>query len=226
EPLPYHRRVPIADDVTLADVTGSTVEFALEGPAAASVLASLGAPLPAGPFSFDDWNGTAIVLASSSGAPGYRLIAPVEEKAPLIASLTAAGAMPATLAEFETVRLENGTPRYGVDFTESHIAQESGLAAALNFSKGCYLGQEIVERVRSRGHVNRMLTAFAIDTRTPPPPGARIFAGDAEVGELTSAAFSPRQGVVRALAYVRTAAFASATPMTVEGAPAKPIQKS
>ncbi len=222
-------RYIIADDVVLADITSSTCEFALEGPQSASILSSLGAPLPTDPFSFTDWKGTDIVLASSTGVSGYRLIAPIEQFESITSSLTAAGAVPATSSDQEIVRIEHGTPRYGVDITESHIPQETRLMHALNFNKGCYLGQEIVERVRSRGHVNRLLTPLAIDAPAPPAPGTKIIAQDTEgngkeVGEITSAALSPRHGDVRALAYVRAQAIASAAPVTVDGAPAKPVQ--
>jgi aminomethyltransferase len=218
-------RYIIADDVTLADVTSSTFELGLEGPQSASILASLGAPLPDSPFSFTTWNGASIVVASTTGSPGFRLIAPGDQRLALRASLLSAGAIDASPRDREIVALEHGEPRYGVDITETHIAQETSLTHALNFNKGCYLGQEIVERVRSRGHVNRLLTALAIDSQTAPAPGAKLTAAGAEVGEITSAAFSPRQGVVRALAYIRAAALASAAPMDVEGAPAKPIQQ-
>ncbi len=220
----------IADDVTLSDITSSTVELALEGPESATILASLGALLPADPFSFNLWNGIDIVLASSTGAFGYRLIAPIGQLKSLTATLTAAGAVPASSTDQETVRIEHGMPRYGVDITESYIPQETRQMHALNFNKGCYLGQEIVERVRSRGHVNRLLTPIIIDAPSPAAPGTKIVAHDRdgnakEVGEITSAALSPRQGGVRALAYVRAEALASAAPMTVGGAPAKPVQQ-
>jgi len=215
----------IADDVTLADVSESTSELAVEGPNAAAILAELGAVLPTEPFGFTDWDGISVVLASATGVPGYRLIVPAEAKGSLMDSLTAAGAVAAAVEEMETVRLEHGTPRYGVDFTESHIAQETGLAHALNFNKGCYLGQEIVERVRSRGHINKVLTPLEVESGSAPAPGAKVAVDGTEAGEITSAAQSPRSGYVRALAYIRTAALASAGSVTVDGAPAKLVQK-
>lgn len=215
----------IADDVTLADVSESTSELAVEGPNAAAILAELGAVLPTQPFGFTDWDGISVVLASATGVPGYRLIVPAEAKGSLMDSLAAAGAVAAAVEEMETVRLEHGTPRYGVDFTESQIAQETGLAHALNFNKGCYLGQEIVERVRSRGHINKVLTQLEVEAGSAPAPGAKVAVDGTEAGEITSAARSPRSGCVRALAYIRTAALASAGSVTVDGAPAKPVQK-
>jgi aminomethyltransferase len=215
----------IADDVTLADVSESTSELAVEGPNAAAILAELGAVLPTEPFGFTDWDGISVVLASATGVPGYRLVVPAEAKGSLMDSLTAAGAVAAAVEEMEIVRLEHGTPRYGVDFTESHIAQETGLAHALNFNKGCYLGQEIVERVRSRGHINKVLTPLEVESGSAPAPGAKVAVDGTEAGEITSAAQSPRSGYVRALAYIRTAALASAGSVTVDGAPAKLVQK-
>lgn len=215
----------IADDVTLADVSESTSELAVEGPNAAAILAELGADLPTEPFGFTDWDGISVVLASATGAPGYRLVVPAEAKGSLMDSLAAAGAVAAAVEEMETVRLEHGTPRYGVDFTESHIAQETGLAHALNFNKGCYLGQEIVERVRSRGHINKVLTPLEVESGSAPAPGAKVAVDGTEAGEITSAVQSPRSGCVRALAYIRTAALASAGSVTVDGAPAKLVQK-
>ncbi|OHB56080.1 MAG: hypothetical protein A2Y07_03190 [Planctomycetes bacterium GWF2_50_10] len=223
-------RYIIADDVTPSDITDSTCELALEGPQSASILASLGAPLPTDAYAFTHWNGIDIILASATGAPGYRLIAPIEQLDSLPASLTAAGAVRASSEEQDVVRIEHGTPRYGADITESRIPQETGLMHALSFSKGCYLGQEIVERVRSRGHVTRLLTHLAIDAPTPPAPGAQVTAQDKdgngkEAGQITSAALSPRHGGVRALGYIRAEALALAAALSVEGAPVKPVQQ-
>ena len=218
-------RYIIADDVTLTDVTESTFEIAVEGPTAEAILASLGATVPTDAFAFTNWNGIDIVRASSTGAAGFRLFGPMEQKDALIASLAAAGAVRAAPADLESVRIEHGTPRYGVDITDNYIPQETRQMHALNFSKGCYLGQEIVERVRSRGHVNRVLTALAIDTGTAPVPGAKVTAAEKEVGEITSATVSPRYGGVRALAYIRAEALASGAPMAVGGAQSKPVEQ-
>jgi len=102
------------------------------------------------------------------------------------------------------VRLENGRPRYGEDITEANLAQETGQMRALHFNKGCYLGQEIVERVRSRGHVNRTLKALRIEGTDVPAGGTKVMSADKEAGEITSAAYSPGEGCVRALACLRT----------------------
>ena len=102
------------------------------------------------------------------------------------------------------VRLEQGKARYGEDISERFLAQEANQPQALHFSKGCYLGQEIVERVRSRGQIHRVLMPLVLETREPPEPGAKLQIGDASVAEITSAAYSPALDKVVALAYVRT----------------------
>lgn len=133
---------------------------------------------------------------SVTGLPGKRFVV----------AKGAAPAAEATEEEARIVRLEMGRPRYGEDITESHIAHETGQLRAIHFSKGCYLGQEIVERVRSRGHVNRQLRHFRIEAQEAPPAGTKIIASGKEAGELTSACLSPAWGAVAALGYLRTGA--------------------
>jgi aminomethyltransferase len=195
-------RFIIADDVALEDVTETSCEFALEGPQAAWTLAALGAPLPEAEHNWMPWDDVTVLRGTSTGQPGFRLIAPVEKRAEMQA-LLASMAPEAADVDVLAVRLENGRPRYGDDITERYIAHETGQMQALHFQKGCYLGQEIVERVRSRGLVNRQLTPLSISGTTIPASGDKIFDGEKAVGEVTSAAWSPSGNSVRALAYLR-----------------------
>jgi folate-binding protein YgfZ len=96
------------------------------------------------------------------------------------------------------VRIEHGKPRFGEDISDRFLAQEANQPHALHFSKGCYLGQEIVERVRSRGQIHRVLKPLILDTKEPPAPGTKL-----DTSEITSAAYSPALDKVVALAYVR-----------------------
>ena len=82
--------------------------------------------------------------------------------------------IPATAEDARIVRIENGRPRYGEEITERYLVQETGQMHAVHFSKGCYLGQEIVERVRSRAQIHRVLRAFEIDTAGPSRGGHEI----------------------------------------------------
>jgi aminomethyltransferase len=207
----------IADDVTLEDQTERYAALALEGPQAGRVLGT-----DVAPHTWVERDGILIAGLSATGAPGARLFVPVDRVQALEEQLVQQGATRATPADGEIVRLENGKARCGVDFGEKNIPHETQLLHAIHFSKGCYLGQEIVERVRARGHVNRLLTPLRIDASQPPAAGATIHAGDQEAGEITSAAFSPALGAVCALGYVRAEALAMSRGLTVGGAAARP----
>jgi aminomethyltransferase len=187
----------IADDVTLENVSGSTI--ALEGPKAAEVLHAVGAPTPEVEYSSAEWGTRLVVRLNTTGSPGFFVFAPEAEKAELIAQLEAAGAVAGDAEAFNVVRLEHGKARYGEDLSERFLAQEANQPHALHFSKGCYLGQEIVERVRSRGQIHRVLKPLVLDTKEPPAPGTKL-----ETTEITSAAYSPALDKVVALGYVRT----------------------
>jgi len=194
----------IADDVAIEDVTAGTATIAVEGPKAAEVLRSAGAPVPDAEYATAEWGAKVVAKLNSTGSQGFFIFAPVEEKARLIAELEAAGAVAADAEASRVVRLEHGKARYGEDLSERFLAQEANQPHALHFSKGCYLGQEIVERVRSRGQVHRVLLPVWLETKEPTSPGAKLQAGDATAAEITSAAYSPALDKVVALAYVRT----------------------
>ena len=100
--------------------------------------------------------------------------------------------------------MPRGIPRYGIDIRERDLPQETEQERALNFSKGCYVGQEIVERIRSRGQVRRKFTGFEVNGPLP-SPGSKVLVDGKEVGEITSAASLPLSGGERrvALGYIR-----------------------
>jgi folate-binding protein YgfZ len=214
QPLYEHLdRFIIADDVTLEDATDGTATIAVEGPQAARVMEGVvqraGAPIPEGEYSSADWGDALIARLSSTGSPGFFIFSPASEKQALIARLEDAGAEPADAEASRVVRLEHGKPRYSEDISDRFLAQEANQPHALHFSKGCYLGQEIVERVRSRGQIHRVLVPLILETAEPPAPGAKLQIAKsqseaASAAEITSAAYSPALGKVVALAYVRT----------------------
>ncbi len=190
----------IADDVTLEDITEATATIAVEGPEAADVMQRMGAPVPEADYASAEWDQGLVACINSTGSAGFFFFAPVDEKTALIERLEAAGAEFADAEGARIVRLEHGKPRYGEDITERFLAQEANQPQALHFSKGCYLGQEIVERVRSRGQIHRVLKPLLLNTQEPPAPGTKLEDGS----EITSAVYSPALGKVVALAYVRT----------------------
>ena len=194
-------RYIIADDVTLEDATGEMATIAIEGPQSAAVLERLGAPVPETDYATRSWNETIVARVSSTGAGGYFIFLPPAKKLDLITALNIPEAAP---EDARTVRIEHGKPRYGEEISERYLVQETAQLNAVSFSKGCYLGQEIVERVRSRAQIHRVLRRLTIDGPEPPPAGTKLKSADADFAEIASAVYSPALGKVAALAYVRT----------------------
>ena len=218
EPIYQHLdRYIIADDVTLANLTERMSAIALEGPQSAAVLERMGIDAPASGH-WTAWRTFAVAAVSATGQRGFRFFVPRSERESVIEWINGAGAVKTGHAEWNTVRLENGVARFGEDFTEREIPHETRLIdRAISFSKGCYLGQEIVERVRSRGQVNRQLMHLAIPGQTAPAAHTKLSLEGREVGEVTSAAYSPEAGLVFALGYVRAQTIASGVQYSFEG---------
>jgi aminomethyltransferase len=194
----------IADDVVLEDAREDLCAIGLEGPQADEIRLE----------------GVTIAPYSTTGK-GFRIYAPRPEKENLIAQLESQGVEAASAAYQKVVRLENFRPRFGDDFTEKNLVHETQLLHAIHFSKGCYLGQEIVERVRSRGQVHRMLVPLYINSQEPPEPGSPVKAGDAAAGETMSAAFSPALGKSVAFAFLRSEHATPGTALKVNDADAE-----
>jgi folate-binding protein YgfZ len=204
----------IADDVALEDATPRIATLALEGPQAIAIAARIGAPVPEKPWAHVAWNNVTIANVSSTGAPALRFFVPVDEKQALIDKFALPEASPQAA---RVVRLENFQPRFGEDILSTTLSQETQQSHAVNFNKGCYIGQEIVERVRSRGLVHRLLAGLEIDSTEPPEPDTHLFQGDQDAGKITSAAFSPALGKVIGMAYLRRELAEPGTALTVNG---------
>jgi len=218
EPLLGHLdKFIIADDVALDDESPQRASIALEGPNTSSILAGLGVDAPPRPDHFIPWRGGTIARFSATGATGVRFQVPAGDRQPTIDWLLGLGAYEATPEEVRIVRLENARPRYGEDIDDRSLVQETQLMHAVSFTKGCYLGQEIVERVRSRGHVNRLLVQLALATETPPAPRTPLTYQGKEAGHITSAVFSPALGNVVALGYVSAAVVAAKPALDASG---------
>lgn len=207
----------IADDVTLEDVTPQTATLSLEGPRSTDVLKAIGAPSPEADYASAEWGTRLVAHMNTTGGAGFFIIAPSEDKDELIREMESSGAVAGDAEAFRVVRLEQGRARYGEDLSERYLAQEANQSHALHFQKGCYLGQEIVERVRSRGQVHRVLVPIRLETKTPPEVGTKLQAGEANVAEITSAAYSPALDQVVALAYVRVEHALPETQLAVAG---------
>jgi folate-binding protein YgfZ len=149
------------------------------------------------------------------GLPGYEIIGPTSAAREYCNRLIAAGARPAGSHTGEILRVEAGTPVYGIDLDETNLPQEIGRTErAVSFTKGCYIGQETVARIRTYGHVNRSLIGLRVAGVEAVPRGAHVVREGKEVGTVTSCVTSPRFGVI-ALAYVRRGAEETGTVLEV-----------
>jgi folate-binding protein YgfZ len=206
--LELFRRYIIMDQVELK-VSGKVSPLGVAGPGAREGLRRAGIEVPelAHLEIADVKRATSAVTVVRSDNPitaWFELWVGVENGPALWATLVNAGARPVGTKAQELWRIAAGIPRYGQDIRERDLPQATGQQRALNFSKGCYIGQEIVERIRSRGSVHRSFTGFEIDGRLP-IPNTKIQVDGKEVGEITSAAALPLPDGERkvALGYVR-----------------------
>ncbi|QQR73925.1 MAG: folate-binding protein YgfZ [Holophagales bacterium] len=191
-------RFILADRVTLR-LRADLSSLHAAGPEAGRRLAESGLPAPeaAGLETLTRAEASWIVLRRDLGSiSGFELWLPVEERDRVIAALAAAGARSVATECFEVARVEEGVPRFGVDFDDRSFPQETGLeAAAVSYTKGCYLGQEVVARIHYRGGVQRELRALRFLDALP-AVGIAILHEGREAGEVTSAVHSPARGAI------------------------------
>lgn len=205
--LPHLDRYLITEDVQLLDRSSDWGEFALIGASAAHHADRLIPGSGVWPVFRHAQAGDVVVRRFSFGAsPGWLLGAPRDRLPQLWGDLTSAGACPCGRAAFESLRIEEGFPTYGVDLTEDNLAHEAGRTAqAISFTKGCYLGQEPIARLESLGHANRSLRRLQVESDVVPPAGAAVQADDGRaLGNITSSALSPLSRRAVALAMLRT----------------------
>ncbi|HUG35739.1 MAG TPA: glycine cleavage T C-terminal barrel domain-containing protein, partial [Candidatus Limnocylindrales bacterium] len=156
-----------------------------------------------------------LIRRDEAGAPGFHgWIAPADAAA-IWQALRGAGAAPAGHEALEVLRIEAGVPAYGREVDETVIMPETRLEALVSYTKGCYIGQETVARVKYRGHVNRALSGLILDGPRVPAAGAAVMAEDKDVGRITSAAWSYTLGAPIALGYVRREHFEPGSAVTV-----------
>jgi len=208
----------IADDVELSVLTAETGAIAVHGPKSPEIVQSVlgitdlgtlvqhhnrfcNVDFPQG------WQWIVCVRADRTGEIGYHLYTSADALAWLWERLIAEGeaVQPVGWDALESLRIEAGIPRYGTELTDTVIPLEAELEHAINFEKGCYIGQEIVARMKYRGHPNRLLRGLEIHDANVPEQNDRIFSNEKEVGWITSATYSPTFEKPIALGYVRTA---------------------
>jgi folate-binding protein YgfZ len=217
-------RFIIMDDVELTPAYADEAGLLIVGKEAAAVLEKIGLPAiePLRLVHADTEHGTVLLLSPVGGqVPVYELRA----AAATIDGLRAALELPEISAEtLEFLRLLDARPLFGQDIRDRDLPQETAQNHALHFAKGCYLGQEIVERIRSRGQVHRRFMAFRLAGELPASFPAPLEAGGKPAGELTSAAMVPMAGgpVLLALGYARQEAVEAKLELTYPGGFAVP----
>jgi aminomethyltransferase len=184
----------IMDDVELQNLDDRQRSTGISGPRSLRVLSDVGLDVPSlGSLGFADtvWHGAPItIVRGDHHVETYEVSSSPEQAQPLRDALIKAGASPVQSETLELLRIASGNPRYGQDIRERDLPQETEQRRAVHFSKGCYIGQEIVERIRSRGAVHRMFTGFKVQGALP-ARGTKLQFEGRDVGEITSTASLP-----------------------------------
>ncbi|HUZ06654.1 MAG TPA: aminomethyltransferase family protein [Candidatus Paceibacterota bacterium] len=232
----------VADDVQIVDVVPHYGLLSVQGPRAEEIIRALdfSPDIPAKPLDsvkIADATLGEIYLANNPrlGASGFDLFVPnnalgaVADK--LIAAAKQIGGRATGWTAFETARIEAGIPRFGADMDETNIPLECGIESrAVSYSKGCYIGQEVINRIHSIGHVTRELRGLRLadDLKTLPARGDKLFLNGKEAGHVTSAVKSPALNANIALGYVRREANQTGNELTLRSAagesPAKIVE--
>jgi folate-binding protein YgfZ len=209
----------IMDKVEIEDISDKLVSIGIAGPKAAETVAAVrieASQLEPGQIVDTVWRDIEISIARTAhpNLDGYEIWLSAENVEKLWDALASAGAKPVGSDALEIYRIARGVPRYGLDLRERDLPQETGQEHALNFSKGCYIGQEIVERIRARGNVHRTFVGFEVEGE-PPPPGTKIRATEKDMGEVTSATRLPGSERALALGYLRREVAAPGTSVQI-----------
>lgn len=199
----------IMDDVEVANVSDQLTAIGVAGPTVQEVLRRAGIEVSdLAPLEFVDqtWQNVpvAVLRGDNESVLSYELWLPPDRVKLLWDALIKAGAKAVGTAALDLLRIAAGIPRYGQDIHERDLPQETEQSRALHFSKGCYIGQEIVERIRSRGNVHRKFTGFEVRGALP-AIGTKLEADGRSIGEITSVASLPSASAERnvALGYIR-----------------------
>ncbi|MGZ4732801.1 MAG: CAF17-like 4Fe-4S cluster assembly/insertion protein YgfZ [Terriglobales bacterium] len=214
----------IMDDVEVASENLAAIGIA--GPKSREALQAAGFAVPdLRPLQFGaaTWQQTAVTLVRGDNpcVESFELWLAPGDLEQVYEELVKAEARPVGTAALDLLRIAAGIPRYGTDIRERDLPQETEQERALNFSKGCYVGQEIVERIRSRGQVRRKFTGFEVKGPLP-APGSKIQVEGKDVGEITSAASLPLAGAESsvALGYIRREVATPGKPVEADGSAA------
>lgn len=204
-------RFTLAGDFRVTDLTSDTASLSIQGKDAARIVrevagdeaAELGRMMVA-QTNLANAGEASIIRATHTAEAGFDIFVKRESREQLSQALQDAEAEEVSAEVAEMLRIEAGIPNYGIDMDETTIVTEANLDDAVSFTKGCYLGQEIIIRIKHRGHVAKKLAGVALDEPAQLESGAKIVSSDEkEVGRVTSSIFSPQLNRTIALGYVK-----------------------
>jgi folate-binding protein YgfZ len=218
----------IAEDVTIESLTDKTVQLEILGPTAAQTLSQLDVAVPeSGSAVTATVAGLPVTLWQHRwiGGPGFRLLCPADQAAGCWEALTQAGARPVGSEGLEWRRIVDGFPAYGAEMGEDTNPWEVRLQSAISLAKGCYLGQEVIARLRTYQKVQKFLVGLSIPGEGVPSTGQTIHdEAGAVIGKVTSVAARP-QGDAMVLALVKAPWAASGSSVFVDGVPVTVIDR-
>ncbi len=203
-------RFTLAGDFHVVDLTSQTALLSLQGKRAAEIIGSVMGESASGISAYGatqiEWQKRSLTVlrATHTAEDGFDIVVSANQATPLWDALVNVGAMPVGQEALERLRIEAGVPRYGIDMDETNVVTETGLDEAVSYTKGCYIGQEIIARIKYRGHVAKKLVGLFFDRPFKIDQDARIkSADDKEIGRITSHTLSPHMGSTIALGYVK-----------------------
>src|SRR5258705_4246509 len=203
-------RFTMAGDFRVNDITNDTALLSIQGINAAAiatkVLGAAVSELPRDGASEVEWQQSSVIVmrATHTSEDGFDLIVDNAHAAALWQALSEAGAKPVGYDALETLRIEAGIGRYGRDMDETNVVTEANLDDAVSYTKGCYIGQEIIARIKYRGHVAKKLTGLLFEQAVKVAAGAAVNSADGkDVGRVTSVVYSAHLGRTIALAYLK-----------------------
>jgi folate-binding protein YgfZ len=221
-------RFTLAGDFRVTDVTEQTAMLSVQSKHAPELITSLfgeGAapiqllPWENGNLSVVDFDGSPlkIVCATHTAEKGFDLLVEPAKITDLRQTLLDAGGIVVDDDTLEILRIEAGVPRYGVDIDANTVVNETGLTEAISFTKGCYIGQEIIIRIKHRGHVAKKLTGIIFPEEPFDVEDPTVYSEDGQdAGRVTSWVISPNLGYTAAMAYIKFDYLKMLTPIEMQ----------
>jgi folate-binding protein YgfZ len=203
-------RFTTAGDFRVTDLTATKSMISIQGVRATQVMENVfgesASSLERNRVAKLEFRSTAVevILATHTGESGFDLFMNTDQVEIIWQAICDEGATPVGSEALDVLRIEAGIPRYGIDMDDTRVVLETGLDEAVSFTKGCYIGQEIIARIHWRGHVAKKLAGVQFDDRIQARAGDKFLSTDGkEIGLLTSAVFSPRLNRTVALGYLK-----------------------